>query len=313
MSRAWLMILGCALATPALADTAADVMARVRATYSNLKSYADQGSVVTEDGSGAGAPLIETHTFRTRYQAPRQFLLEFHKASGEQYVIWGEGTDFQTWWSATRVHALYPKGKGASAFAVSALPTKDAVTIIAPLLFASSGLQGALTGFTPVEPVGTETVAGHATYKLTGRLGLAYGTGNVTGARAATLWVDTQTLLVRKILEDTPAGSGQGVISRVTMTFTPEANPALSAAQFHFAAPGEPAVASVAASIPGQPEPAGSRSPASSAMATPSGTTATAARQPDNAKPSSSESTLTLPRVTPGAARPTQVPSLDVN
>lgn len=313
MSRAWLMILGCALATPALADTAADVMARVRATYSNLKSYADQGSVVTEDSSGAGTPLIETHTFRTRYQAPRQFLLEFHKAGGEQYVLWGEGTDFQSWWSATRVHALYPKGKGASAFAVSALPTKDAVTIIAPLLFASSGLQGVLTGFTPADPVGTETVAGHATYKLTGRLGLAYGTGNVTGARAATLWVDTQTLLVRKLLEDTPVGSGQGVVSRVTMTFTPEANPTLSAAQFRFAAPGEPAVASNAASIQAPPETAGSRATASSASAATGRTTAAAARQQNNGKPASTGSTLILPRAAPGGTKPTQVPSLDVN
>lgn len=234
------------LSTLAFADAlpaAAELMDRVRATYAALHSYADEGVIVIETALGSGPMIVERHQFTTRYQSPRQFFLDFHKSRGpgaERYLIWGEGEDLQTWWSATRVHEKYPKGKGSAAFAVSALPTKDATTLIVPLLFAGAGLQGPLTSFTPTGAVALEPLAGHQCYKLPGRMGLAYGTGNISGARTVTVWIDGQSLLVRQILEDTPAGSGQGVVARVTTTLTPEPNPTLQPASFHFAVPGEP-------------------------------------------------------------------------
>ena len=51
------------------------------------------------------------------------------------------------------------------------------------------------------------------------------------------MWVDVETALVRKVLEDAPEGSAAGTVSRVTTTFEPQANPTLDAARFRFTPP----------------------------------------------------------------------------
>jgi hypothetical protein len=66
---------------------------------------------------------------------------------------------------------------------------------------------------------------------------MAYKTGAVAGGRAVTLWIDIQSLLVRKMFEDTPAGSASDTVTTVTTTFDPVANPPIDSARFHFEPP----------------------------------------------------------------------------
>jgi hypothetical protein len=216
------------------------VLRQMRDKYAALNSYADTGSVTTIYRSGNAAAITETHTFRTAYHSPRQFLLEFRKdpkAGDERFVLWSEGQDFNTWWSATKVHEDYPQGSGATAFALGALPTKGAVVMIPPLLFSKAGLQGPLANFSLTRGAGKQEIGDHICYRLQGQEAVAYKTGNVAGGRAVTLWIDAESLLVRKVFEDTPAGTSADTVSTVTSSYEPSANPVIEPARFHFELP----------------------------------------------------------------------------
>jgi outer membrane lipoprotein-sorting protein len=241
LKKSLFILAACLFATSALAGDqppdAAKLLADSRAKYAAMTSYSDTGSIVTEYQSPGARAVVEHHTFTTYYQPPRKFLLDFRedpKAGGERYVIWCDGGDFNTWWSTTSVHETYPPGRGAGAFAASASPTHGATWQTAPLLFSKAGLQGPLANFADPKLAGTEELGGRKMFKLTGTVGLAYGTGNLTGELDGTLWIDAETLLIRKIVEE----QGQGAfVSRTTTSFNPEADPALSDSVFEFKVP----------------------------------------------------------------------------
>jgi hypothetical protein len=219
---------------------ASDLLERSRAAYAALRSYADTGVVTTEDQLPGSPAVVEHHTFATYYRAPRQFLFDFtedEKAGGERFGIWCDGGDFNTWWSTTGVHEKYERGRGEVAFAVGSLPTKGSALLIPPLLFSQAGLQGPLVSLQEPSLAGTEEVGGRRCHKITARMLLAYGTGNVAEERAVTIWMDVETLLVRKFCQDTPRGGMAGAVSRVTTTFEPQADPDLDDARFRFAVP----------------------------------------------------------------------------
>jgi outer membrane lipoprotein-sorting protein len=214
-----------------------EILDRSRAKYAGLKAYADTGTVMTEyKGSGDPGPAtVESHSFKTYYRSPRQFFFEFVKdpnVGEERFVIWADGADFYTWWSATKVRDNYPKGQGGTAFALATFPTKGSLMQIAPLLFAEGGLHGPIVDIKVLRSDETEEINKHRCYKVVGEVALAYGTGAVTSVRATTVWIDAETLLVRKILEETPK-NGAG-IDRITTTFEPVADPKIDDARFKF-------------------------------------------------------------------------------
>jgi hypothetical protein len=131
------------------------------------------------------------------------------------------------------VHNEYPSGKGTLAFALGDSPTRGATQIIAPLLFPKAGMQGPLTAISEARLQGDESIDAHTCFKISGQEKSGFG----GGTRPITVWVDRETLLVRRIFEDTPSSSGGGVISRLTTTLQPVVNPSLSADKFAFAAP----------------------------------------------------------------------------
>jgi outer membrane lipoprotein-sorting protein len=212
-----------------------DVFARSRTMYASLKSYADTGTIVSEYGSAA-SPSVERHAFKTYYRAPRHYYFEFNedkKAGADRSVIWSDDDAFYTWWSVTGVETAYPRGRGASA-----LVSSPYARMIAPLLFSRAGLQGSLTEVSATSDAGIEQVGGRRCHKRTGVAQSVYGaTGHVTNVRRITIWIDVDTLLVRKIFEDTPRGTPAGTALRYTITFEPQANPALDDSRFRFTAP----------------------------------------------------------------------------
>lgn len=228
-------------AAGAAASTASaeDILARSRATYAALTSYSDTGRVLIETGNSR-SPLREQHSFVTAYQVPHKFLLFYRKGPAkddEQLVLWWEGEDINTWWTQSQTHEHYPRSRGTVPFGLSSYPTNGVSTMIPSLLFSKAGMQGPLTSFQATHAPVTEQIDGKSVYKLVGEDVEAYGTGNVTGSRTVTLWIDASTLLVRKILEDTPHDSASGDIERVTVTLEPLANPPLESARFHFDPP----------------------------------------------------------------------------
>ncbi len=227
---------------PQRANNSGNILERSRAAYAALRSYSDTATITTEDILPGAPAIIEHHTVTTLYRAPRQFFFEFTKdpeAGGERFVIWCEGTDFNTWWSTTGVHEKYEKGKGEFAFATASEPTKGSAMLIAPLLFSQANLQGPLLNLSDVKVVGAEDIGAHHCQKLTAEMKLSYSTGNTAEDRSTTVWIDAESMLIRKVFQDTPKGSMVGSASRVTTVFDPQANPQLEDSRFRFTVPSE--------------------------------------------------------------------------
>ena len=186
-----------------------------------------------------GGTIKERHTFNTYYRSPRYFHFDFTKhQKADRIVVWSDETAFHTWWQTTGVETTYPKGQGSSAFITATPLTKNAVTQIAPLLFSQAGLVGTLTEFADASVVATETVGGRKCHKLVGIARSVYGaTQHVVNVRKTTVWIDAETYLVRKIVEDAPRGTPTGTVLRVTTTFQPQGNPKLEDRHFVFVPP----------------------------------------------------------------------------
>jgi outer membrane lipoprotein-sorting protein len=215
-----------------------DVLARSQAAYAALHSYSDTGSVDLEFGP-SGAVVREHHTFKTFFRAPRHFLFDFVKAeNADRFVVWADDDAFHTWWQATGVAETYAKGEGGGAFVAGGEPTSHSLMQLAPWLFPQGDLTGPLTEFGGASLAGTEAVNGRQCDKLVGVGKSVYrASGRVVNVRKMTVWIDTQTLLVRRVFEDTAEGSGSGIVNRTTTTFDPQANPTIDDARFRFTPP----------------------------------------------------------------------------
>jgi outer membrane lipoprotein-sorting protein len=221
--------------------SADDVVARSRATYSALKSYSDTGTVLEQFGPKAAD--VYRHTFKTYFRAPRSFLFDFTadaRAGGQRIVIWCNGGDYQSWFSATGEHASYPQGSNTAMlpFVQSASKTRGAVTLIPGLIYGGSGLVSAFSEFGEGELAGTEPVTSSAAYKVMGVARSVYPqTHRETNVRPMSVWIDTNSGLLRKIFEDTPTGLPSTAVLRATTTLDPRANPQLDDSVFRFTVP----------------------------------------------------------------------------
>ncbi len=217
---------------------ASTVLAHSQARYAALKSYTDTGSTMYVYQTPGAPGILETSRFRTAFAPPRRYLFDFtHESNGERIAVWANGAEFHSWWSATKTTTDYPQGQGASAFANASYPTQGVILQIAPLLFPSAGLQGSLSGLKDLKDAGIERISGHPCYRIEGRVELAYGTGAVSGAHPATLWIDVESLLVRKLYEDTSDDTGGGTTQTLTTTFEPRADPPLEPTTIDFRPP----------------------------------------------------------------------------
>src|SRR5690349_5203765 len=148
MSRAVLLLLLLGMCSERLSSAPDDVLARSRAMYAALNSYADTGVVVNEFGP-ANAPSKEQHAFATYFRrAPRAFYFDFKKASGDQFVIWGDPDAFHNWWKTTGVKEDYPNPNNIGAFGTADPRTLGSAMKIPTLLYANARLQGPSTNFT---------------------------------------------------------------------------------------------------------------------------------------------------------------------
>lgn len=226
------------IGSSARAAAAEDILAKSRAMYATLRSYADSGTVVVEYGS-PDALLKEQHTFRTYFRRPRSFYFDFTKQKQtSRFVVWSDANAFHSWWQTTGVQQDFPKGSGTGAFTAGVVQTNGSLPQVASFLWPDARLVSALTEFGDATEVGTEAVDGRPCHKLVGIAKSTYGqTGREVNVRRATVWIDVETLLVRKVFEDTPRGSPRSSVSRTTTTFRPHANPNLDGSVFQFAPP----------------------------------------------------------------------------
>ena len=109
------------------------------------------------------------------------------------------------------------------------------VSVLVPsLLYTKAGMVSVIQATEEATAGGTENVDGSPCLKVTGIERWRYPSGQVTGVRQVTIWIDARTYLIRKIFQDTPKNMSRGVIARRTTTFRPYGNPSLEASRFHY-------------------------------------------------------------------------------
>lgn len=169
---------------------------------------------------------------------PRQFYFDFVKqGKTDRFVAWGDGQAFHSWWQATQVKEDYPQGRGANAFAADDQPTLGSVQLVAALLFPGAGLGGTITEFGDATDAGVEAVSDRQCRKLVGTAKTVYRTGRTANVRPATVWIDADTNLVRRVLEEAAQGTAPNYLNRRVTTIEPQANPPVDDATFTFAPP----------------------------------------------------------------------------
>jgi len=219
-------IVHAGLLAPAAAD---DVLTRMRATYGDLASYSDTGTVLREFGVSSR----ERHTFITAFmRAPRRFYLRFDKVGGDQHVIWGDPDAFHTWTKVTGVQSDYPNPNNVGAITLSAPNMFGAATKVPTLLYAKASIPGDFSNLKDISLDQSEAFEGHQCHRIQATATDVYGTGRAVNVRKMLLWIDAESLLIRKVVEEWPPLPGQ--VNRTTTTFQPQANPTLDDARFRF-------------------------------------------------------------------------------
>ena len=214
-------------------ETPAAILEHTRSVYAALTSYSDTGTALKE----YSATSRDEYSFTTYFtRAPRHFMFDYRKPSGDRIVIWGDPDAFHVWWKTTGQVTEYPNPKNTGAITLSDYPTGGAITKIPPLLYSKGNLPGAIQTFEPDRMAGMEDVGGSKCYRLEGTSSDLYAqTGKKVNVRNLTVWIDSTSYLIRKIAEEAPAAPGS--LNRTTTTFAPQANPKLTDDSFKFTPP----------------------------------------------------------------------------
>src|SRR5206468_7330047 len=107
---------------------------------------------------------------------------------------------------------------------------------IPPLLYPKAPLGGDFGNFVEVTADGTEVVDGHPCHRLRGHASDTYGaSGKEVNIRSMRVWIDAESLLIRKVLEEWVPLPGQR--SRVITTYEPQANPTIEDSRIRFTPP----------------------------------------------------------------------------
>ena len=227
---------------------AEDLLAKSMATYATLTSYADSGTAMVEYGS-----VRDVGHFRTyRRKQPSDFYFEWGRQvklyktpgdslpmPGKRMVFWMQNGELQTYDKETATHRTYPAGTSnqPSVLSASKHATTETITLIPSLLFSKAKLVGPLQEVSEISLAGIEEVGGHRCHKLVGIASSVYPSGAVTNVRPIAVWIDAQTMLIRKVFTDTPKGYGTNSISRFTWVLDPTPNPTLDDSKFQFTVP----------------------------------------------------------------------------
>ena len=224
-----------------------DVLARSIALYPTLKSYADTGTVVIE-----GPGTVDRSKFKTYFRqgGSLDFFFEYQGVAREgaggsldmsfhRMVLWMLDGELQTFNQQQRMHETIPRESGRQVAAIHGASAATAGTsiLIPSLIFSQAKLPGVIFQIQQPTDAGFETLNGRRCHKIIGMAGQYYPSGQMTNVRQVTVWIDAESLLVRKVFEDTPKGYAIGSYLRTTVTIEPRANSKLDDSKFQFTVP----------------------------------------------------------------------------
>jgi hypothetical protein len=223
-----------------------DLLKRGMAVYSTLPAYADSGTAVRE-----GPGLVDRWKFKTYFSRPLNFRFDFQgvtsqsagltlDSSTQHIVLWMIEGELQSFNRQMRSHNVVGRAGNQPGELLNASAYTAGTSMLIPsLLFAKSDLPGSIRQIREAAYAGHESVNGHRCHKIVGTAAQFYPSGKMTNVREVTVWLDEQSLLVRKVFEDTPQGYPAGSYLRLTINLDPKANPLLEPANFKFTVPKE--------------------------------------------------------------------------
>jgi len=228
-----------------VADDANTVLAKMRAAYASLNTYADAGTVVIQDDR-----TYMRSKFRTFRRKPKDFYFEFWKVSSTgtggtiplqgHDVFWMRNGNLDKWSEVGKLHESFPAGVRSQIAPINnaGSSTGGALPLVASLLFPKAGVLSDLEEIQTLSLAGTENISGHKCYKLTGVAQSRYQSGATFNVRPVAIWVDADTYLMRQFFTDTPRSFAAGLIHRVTININPVTNPPLDDSKFEYHIPG---------------------------------------------------------------------------
>lgn len=248
-----LLLLPPARATTVSEDRSAtqavsDVMTRSIAAYAALKAYSDNGTVEVESPG-----MLERAKFTTHFRRPDGDLyLDYQgietyytatksKVDLDMYrtVIWMLKGQMETYDRSLQAHNIIEAGGQAQALTVAIPATNGISTLLPSLLYPQAKMRSTFFEIEEASEAVLDNVGKHRCHRIKGIAAQYYPSGARTGVRPVTLWIDADTLLLRKVFEDTPKGYTLGSYRRVTVTIDPQPNPALDDAKFQFKVPSQ--------------------------------------------------------------------------
>lgn len=232
--------------------TGSDVLARSIELYPTLKSYSDTGTVVVET-AGDNWERYKVRTYFRKNADYSDLYFDFQGVNfksgqsivstpDERRVLWMSGGELQSFDQKSREHESFSResGRQPSVLKGAQSQTRGASILIFSLIYAKANLPGTILQIQQSADAGFETVNGRRCHKVTGTAATYYPSGQITGVRPVTVWIDAESLLIRKVFEDSPEGLRPGSYYRVTITLDPQANPVLDDARFQFKVPANP-------------------------------------------------------------------------
>ena len=226
-----------------------DVLKNSIAYYATLASYADTGTVSVDTGGTVTEARLTTYFRRpTRdlffdYQVLSSTTVSTkHKIDMSVYrtVLWMFKGNMQKYDRYSGSHEIVNPDNGGQVRALQGTShgTSGSSIMIPSLLYAQARLPSAILQIEEAKPAGVEDIRGRRCHKVTGVAAAYYPSGQRTGVRPVTVWIDTATQLIRRVLEDTPEGYGDGRATlRITFDYEPQANPAIDDSKFQFTVP----------------------------------------------------------------------------
>jgi hypothetical protein len=225
-----------------------DVMTRSIAAYAALKTYSDSGTVEVESPG-----MIDRAKFTTYFRRPNGDLYLDYQAIETYYtatkikvdlnmyrtVIWMLKGQMETYDRSLQTHNIIDAGGQAQALTGATAATNGISRLAPSLLYPQAKMRSTFSEIEEASDAGFENVGKYRCHKITGIAAQYYPSGARTGVRPVTVWIDADTLLLRKVFEDTPKGYGLGAYRRVTVTIDPQPNIALDDAKFQFKVPSQ--------------------------------------------------------------------------
>jgi outer membrane lipoprotein-sorting protein len=224
------------------------VLKETIAYYSTLTSYADTGTVRQEVPG-----IVDDSKFTTYFRRPtRDLYFDYQDLTSTnpankytidmkayRTVIWMVKGQMETYDFKMQAHDIIQADGGGQVRALSGANhrTRGTSILIPSLLYSKAGLPGTILQIEQAVVAGTEDVNRRRCHKIVGVAALYYPSGQRTGVRPVTVWIDAESRLIHRVFEDTPKSHRAGSYSRLTVTFDPRANPTIDDARFQFNVP----------------------------------------------------------------------------